>query len=65
MSKKQGCRHFKRTGITASSIEEACSICPLRNEAGDCIEDIIQDKGEEMGAEIAAIWEKFYGQMAT
>jgi len=60
----EGCTHFNRTGIK-SSIEKECLVCPLRNENGDCIQDIIDDKGAEMGAGIAEIWRVFYESKNT
>ena len=63
---RKECPHFKKTGIKPkSSLEKDCSVCPLRNENGDCIQDIIDDKGAEMGAGIAEIWRVFYESKNT
>ena len=56
------CEHFKKTGIKLGTHnpEDECRICPLRNKKGDCIKDIMDDKGLEMEAEISGIWQRFY-----
>ena len=57
------CSHFAMTGIKLKvkhTPEEECRICPLRNEKGDCIKDIMEEKGLEMEAEVSQIWERFW-----
>lgn len=53
------CPHFKKTGLK-SKPEKECLICPLRNEKGDCIKDIMDDRSLEMEQEISEIWRIFY-----
>ncbi len=55
------CEHFKKTGIKGKhTLEQECKICPLRNAKGECIKDIMDDKGLEIETEISEIWRKFY-----
>lgn len=59
------CEHFQKAGWKVSIPEKECLVCPLRNEVGNCIQDIIDDKGLEMGTEISEIWRVFYEQKQT
>ena len=54
------CEHFRKTGLKAKNLEEECRICPLRNEKGDCIKDIMEEKSSEMETEVSQIWERFW-----
>ncbi len=59
---KNICPHFKRTKLPVPEGESECSICPLRNKKGDCIKDIVEDKGLEIEQEISEIWRIFYAK---
>ena len=62
------CSHFAMTGIKLKvkhTPEEECRICPLRNEKGDCIKDIMEEKSSEMETEISEIWRCFYDRAKT
>ena len=65
---RDSCQHFAKTGLTPprGGMEKMCLVCPLRNEGGDCIQDIMDDMGDEVGHKavvagykIAEIWRKF------
>lgn len=67
MAKEWHCEEFERTGLPRpATIEKACKICPLRNEKGDCIKDIVDDLANDLSdkasKEISLIWEAFYGK---
>ena len=56
------CEHFKKTGIELGKhkAEEECRVCPLKNKTGDCIKDILEEKGLEIETELLEIWRRFY-----
>ena len=65
---KTFCEHFARTKIklpAKHSPEQECRICPLRNDTGNCIKDIMDDKGLEIETEISEIWRRFYEDKST
>ncbi len=68
MTTQGQCPHFSKTGLKPprGGQEKMCRACPLRNEKGNCIQDLIDDMGEQVGneiseaqSEIAAIWRKW------
>ncbi len=65
---KEPCPHYAKTGLKPprGGVEKTCRACPLHNERGDCIQDIIDDMGEQTGDtvtqaafEVAEIWGQF------
>jgi hypothetical protein len=68
MPNKNACPYYAKTGLSAlpGEMETMCRSCPLRNERGDCIQDLIDDMGRKIGneiseaqSEIAAIWRRY------
>ena len=55
------CKHFLRTGrARVVPFYKECKVCPLRNEDGDCPNDIMNDWSEHAGEKISKIWSDYF-----